>query len=89
MAKLDAGAVEFSSELISLDELAALALHPLQVLLDLKNQQVEVWGQAQMLCDKRWTAEALTNVLKNASEYSPEEGLIRMESGANPILNRR
>jgi signal transduction histidine kinase len=85
MAKLDADAIEFVVSSIRSSELAALALEPLQILLELKNQRVQLSGETELFCDKRWTAEALTNVIKNASEYSPQDGTIRIESGANPI----
>jgi len=85
MAKLDAGAVEFLEESIQSSTLISLALEPLNILLDIKNQSVEAIGEIELLCDKRWTAEALTNVIKNALEYSPEGSSIRIESGTNPI----
>ena len=85
MAKLDAGAVEFSMEPIQSAALINMALEPLQILLDVKNQSIDISGEAEFLCDKRWTAEALTNVVKNASEHSPDGAKIRVESGANPI----
>jgi signal transduction histidine kinase len=85
MAKLDAGAAELTPESIRSDELIALALEPLQILLDIKNQRASVIGGAMLFCDKRWTAEALTNILKNASEHSPEGGELRIEAGENPI----
>ena len=85
MAKLDAGAIEFSKENIQTSELVSLALEPLQILLEVKNQNVEIFGGAEIFCDKKWTAEALTNVIKNASEYSPTDSTIRIESGMNPI----
>ena len=91
MAKLDAGAVEFHREPVSSGVLVDLALEPLQILLDIKGQCVDfvgddgAGGEIELFCDKRWTAEALTNVIKNASEYSPEGGVIRIESGMNPI----
>jgi signal transduction histidine kinase len=85
MAKLDAGAVEFAHAKANSDEMIELALEPLQILLDVKNQRVTVGGETELVCDKRWTVEALTNILKNASEYSPEGGKIRTQSGENPI----
>jgi len=85
MAKLEAGAVEFQKERAQSRELVNLAIEPLKILLEIKNQRVETLCETELLCDKRWTAEALTNIIKNASEYSPEGGLIRIESGANPI----
>lgn len=97
MAKLDAGAAEFSPEHIKASELIKIALEPLGILLDIKNQSIEIASTTEprensqpdsdtmLFCDRRWTAEALTNVIKNASEYSPEGGQIRIVSGRNPI----
>ena len=85
MAKLEAGAIVFSREPVSASVLIEQAGTPLQVQLELRNQRVEVSGEAELYCDKRWTAEALTNMIKNASEHSPEGAEIRVESGANPI----
>jgi signal transduction histidine kinase len=86
MAKLNADAVEFTREVIQAEELIRLALEPLQILLELKSQTVQLSaGSCQLSIDRRWTAEALTNVLKNASDYSPEGGEILAECGENPI----
>jgi signal transduction histidine kinase len=85
MAKLDAGAIEFNAKNIQARELVTLALEPLQILIDVKNQNVEIFCETGLFCDRKWTAEALTNIIKNASEYSPDGGKIRIESGTNPI----
>jgi len=87
MAKLDASAVEFSREHVQSDVLVSTALEPLQILLDVKDQSIEIIGTIELYCDKRWTVEALTNVIKNASEYSQEGGKIIIESGMNPICS--
>jgi K+-sensing histidine kinase KdpD len=85
MAKLDAGTVEFSIESVKSDTLINTALEPLRVLFDIKNQSTKIEGDIELFCDKRWTAEALTNVIKNASEYSPEGSCLRIDFGMNPI----
>lgn len=85
MAKLDAGAINFSIETTKVNELVNIALEPLQILLEMKNQQVEISVDTELNCDRRWTAEALTNIIKNASEYSPPHSTIRIVSGMNPI----
>lgn len=87
MARLDSGAVEFSMAEISAGELLKEAMQPLEVLLDVKNQTVELANDTILFCDRRWTAEALTNLLKNASEYSPEHSTITVGSGSNPIYH--
>lgn len=87
MARLDSGAVDFSMVTISGSELLESALQPLEILLDVKSQTVELSEDVELYCDKRWTAEALTNLLKNASEYSPENSKIYVNSGINPIYS--
>ncbi len=85
MARLDSGAAEFSPIEISAGELLAAARQPLEILLDIKSQSVRLAHDAALYCDRRWTAEALTNLLKNASEYSPEGSVLMLDSGDNPI----
>lgn len=85
IAKLDAGAVEFTASKLTVVTLTNLALEPLQILLDIKNQKVIVTQDIEITCDKRWTCEALGNLIKNASEVSPAGSTIYIKSGANPI----
>ena len=85
MAKIDAGAVEFSFEHARSAEIVDAALEPLRILIELKNQSVVVNGDAELFCDRRWVAEALTNIIKNASEYSPENSEIMIASGDDPL----
>ncbi|MDR1158329.1 MAG: HAMP domain-containing histidine kinase [Oscillospiraceae bacterium] len=87
LAKLDAGAVTFAGDRIDASELIGLALEPLQILLDVKNQTVVTIGEAEVFCDKHWTAEAISNIIKNASEHSPAGGEITVKSGENPICS--
>lgn len=85
MARLDSGTVEFSPREVTAGELLKEAMQPLAVLLDVKNQTVTLRADTVLHCDRRWTAEALSNLLKNASEYSPENSCITVDSGANPL----
>lgn len=85
MAKLDAGAIKFSIEGVTASTLVSLALEPLQILLEVKNQKIEILDDTELFCDKRWTSEALSNIIKNASEYSPSDSVIRVTAGMNPI----
>ena len=85
MAKLDAGTVTFSQAPVPSSELIEQAIAPLQIQLELKHQRIEITGNVELICDKSWTAEALGNIIKNASEHSPEDSVIHIEVGANPI----
>lgn len=85
MARLDSGVVEFSITTISMSRLLKVALQPLEILMDVKNQRVAILHDIDVCCDCQWMAEALTNLIKNASEYSPENSTIQVECGENPI----
>ena len=85
LAKLDAGTVPFRKENISSSQLIEAALSPLKIQLEIKRQEIEIDGEELIACDKGWTAEALGNVIKNASEHSPAGSIINIQAGANPI----
>ena len=85
MAKLEAGAVPFLREHVDSQTLIEQAAEPLCIQLELKRQSIESSGRTNLYCDKRWTVEALGNIIKNASEHSPDGSKIYIESGANPI----
>jgi len=85
MAKLDAKTVELKEEMVGSDALIEMALEPLKIQLELKAQEIEVIGSQNYNCDKRWTAEALSNVIKNASEHAPIDSKIQIQVGSNPI----
>ena len=85
MAKLDAKSVEFRLETVDSNALITAALTPLTIQLELQAQEIETTGSTAFLCDKRWTAEALSNVIKNAAEHSPHGTKIMIEVGSNPI----
>lgn len=87
MAKLDSGVVNFSFTTILAGELIKDAIQPLEILLDVKNQSIEILNDVEVVCDKRWTGEALTNLIKNASENSPEHSKVIVDSGTNPIYS--
>lgn len=61
------------------------ALNSLEILMDIKDQKVEVKNQITLTCDKKWTIEAISNLLKNASECSKEHSTIFVECGENPL----
>ena len=84
-AKLEAGAVVFLRDSVRSSTLIEQAMESLHIQLELKSQRIEILNEVELHCDKRWTAEALGNIIKNASEHSPNGTTIRIESGTNPI----
>ncbi len=71
LSKLDAEAIIYSKEEISCRELILQALEPLHINFELKEQTINFKGDKDTIVntDRNWTAEALTNILKNASEH--------------------
>lgn len=85
MAKLDAHAITFSKKDVKASELVEEAKTAVAILLDINNQTLQLQNNCIIHCDKRWTVEALTNIIKNAIEYSPKDSVIEIDSGENPM----
>jgi len=85
MAKLESGSAAFNLVHVPASKLIDIAITPLKILLDIKDQRINITGEAELYCDKNWTAEAITNIVKNASEHSPTGSIIQIAAGANPI----
>ena len=73
LSKLDAESIVYTKEDITCHQLLLQALEPMQINFELKEQPVRLSGQIDSVIkvDRNWTAEALTNILKNASEHGP------------------
>ena len=86
LARLDAGTVIFRREPSSLRDIAGQAGAPLAVLLDLKSQALRIEGDASAQVDPGWTLEAVSNLVKNCVEHTPEGGVIRVCLRENPLF---
>jgi len=87
LARLDAGTTAFKSEPVDVRRLIERALEPLQIPLEVKKQRLVIQGSegASFTGDLNWSAEALTNVVKNCVEHTPEGGRIEISYGANAL----
>ncbi len=85
LARLDNKMIAFNPKNMQVSNLLERALKPLEISLDIKNQKVELVNDINIYCDEKWTSEALTNLIKNAIEHSPNESVIKLNSGENPI----
>jgi signal transduction histidine kinase len=87
LARLDAGTAAFKSESVNMQRLIERAFEPLQIPLEIKNQRLEVHGDegVNFTGDFNWSAEALTNVIKNCVEHTAEGGKIEISYGENAL----
>lgn len=87
MAKLDSSTAYFKREEITVSSMLAEALKSVEIILDIRNQSVRLKGDLSLTCDRKWTAEALINLLKNASECSAKNSEIVVDCGGNPLYD--
>lgn len=86
LARFDADAVSMKPQTLPISQLVARSLDPIAIQMELKNQTVEADITGTVDCDPSWTAEALTNILKNCSEHMGE-GTLFITGRENPLFS--
>lgn len=87
ISRLDAGAVQFQKENIAVGELVQKAVEPLAVSMDIRGilWECHISDAVHFTGDLKWSVEAVTNILKNCMEYTPEGGRIIVDATENAI----
>ena len=89
LSKLEAGTVALKQEPVSVAQLIAQAAKPLAISMDVRGQRLTVEvGNAAYTGDLSWSAEALGNILKNATEHTPEGGTIWVQAEQNALFTQ-
>ena len=80
MSRLETGIISFKKEKISVAEIIGESLAQMIHAAENKNIRVQVNCPDSFFasCDKKWTAEAVFNILDNAVKYTPAGGGIRI-----------
>lgn len=80
LSRLDAGCLDLECASVEPSALIERAIAPVRVALELRQQNLSVDCSARRLWqgDEKWTAEAVTNLLKNASEHAPQGSTISL-----------
>lgn len=88
MAKLDADTAVFEKKKVLVEELLLKALDPLRIPLELRNQEVLLHLEpgASFQGDLSWSAEAVTNLMKNAMEHMEPGKKILVEARENVLF---
>ncbi len=86
LARLEAGAVQYKRESVSLAELVERACAPLYELAAGNGTELssEVDEGIMLDCDALWLCEAVTNLIKNACEHT-ENGSVTVTATADPL----
>lgn len=87
LAKIDAGAIPFKKEAVSVKALIERAAQPLLIPMEIKGETLILSGmdQTSFTGDFQWSAEAITNILKNCIEHTPEGGTISIDFTESPL----
>ena len=86
LARLDAGAVRMEQKTVELSALIRDALSPVAIQMELCGQTAAIEAEGSVFCDPSWTAEAVSNVIKNCSEHMGE-GEIEICAHENPLYS--
>lgn len=80
MAQLQSGEVKLIKTSVNVNDLIAQSLEPLTILQDIHDVQIQQDISVDyLMCDFTWTAEAISNILKNAIEHCYAKSTIYIE----------
>lgn len=89
MAQMDAGALQFNPVNTDVERIIEQATRHLLIPAEVKNLRIEmnIPDGMKIYCDPNWTSEALTNVIKNAIEHTPEGRQVIIRAENNPLFD--
>lgn len=90
LARIEAGAIQFENKGNNISSIIDCAVDGVAYLTNERNQRIDISvnENAVLMCDGDWLAEALINLLKNASDYSDIGSGIIIETEVTPMFTR-
>ena len=90
LSKFEANTITFNREEVSVKKIINETVKNVSNLSDLKNVIIEINDKCKnkLKCDYKWQVEALTNILKNAIEYSYEGNKVIVDCEDNNIYTQ-
>ena len=90
IARIDAGAIKLAASPTEADDVVRAAAESFAVAFDMRGiaYDASVQPGASFVGDAAWTAEALSNVLKNCMEHTPAGGSVRIEVKEDAVACR-
>lgn len=86
-ARIESNAVSYNKEVIPLAETIEYAVEPLKLPASEKDQSIvlELNSKGDYIHDKKWIAESLSNIIKNAIEHTRNNGEIKIKLDETPL----
>lgn len=85
LSRLDANMIHLKKERVNLKELLDTVTDPFQIMAELKEIELEIWIHEEIWleCDRDWTAEAFSNIVKNSLEHTKPGGRVEIRGEKN------
>ena len=82
LAEIDAGVLVMKKESVPVKELVDGIVSGIAIEADIKDVAIElnISEKDEIICDKRWTSEALSNIIKNSLQHTEAGGKIKVSS---------
>lgn len=90
MTRLDAGSIVFRKQEQTVGELVAYAVENLTARAEEEGKRIVIRGDSEerILCDREWTGEAISNLIKNALDHTNFGGTIAIDWERSPVMLR-
>ena len=90
LSKIDAGAIEFKKERVSLKNILENAVQPFMITAELKGIELTAQCEENVFADvdKNWYTEAISNIVKNCIEHTGEGGFVSVCAFETPVLTK-
>ena len=93
LARFDAGTIKLKEETVVMDTFLKDSVRRLAVITDIKNVNIALADEEKLKDvtfkgDYKWQLEAVTNIIKNAVEHSPENSTVKVSAEKNSIFTR-
>lgn len=86
MSKLDAGVVTMKKERVTAAVLIDNVLQPFLITMEIKDISYTISiDNQEIICDEKWTSEAIINIMKNCIEHTQEGGHLELIVRDNPL----
>lgn len=87
LSQLEANMLKLKKEKVKVIMLVKKAIEPLELIADVKDVElfIEVDENIYLVCDEHWTMEAVSNIIKNCLEHTPEGGRVIITGEQNNL----
>ena len=76
LAALDSGTIKMKKEMVSVKDLLSEVIAEMEILFADRKYTIPVSGEDfKLICDRKWTYEAIYNIVKNGMEASKDKGI--------------